>query len=173
MIEGVLGESLVLGLGLSDGAVDKFPRAEVYDGAGALVATVDLVHAANGMYRAAYAPAAAGRFSVHLRVYSDAPRTTIAGQYERVLEDLTVRAISQDVAFAKILGHLGENVRDDVLTYDANKRPLTFRRRIFASKGDAIASTPGGTGEGEIVTVLGSSSHFDSARWESLLRTLE
>jgi hypothetical protein len=67
-------------------------------------------------------------------------------------------------------GHAGLAVRDDALTWDANDRPLGFRRRIFPDSATAAASTPGGTGEGEIATIIVDASHVTAARWESLLR---
>ncbi len=67
-------------------------------------------------------------------------------------------------------GHAGLHVRDDALTWDANDRPLGFRRRIFPDRATAEASTPGGTGEGEIATILVDATHITAARWESLLR---
>lgn len=68
-------------------------------------------------------------------------------------------------------GDGGLNVRDDALTYDGNDRPLTLRRRIFADAATANASTPGGTGEGEIATVTISATHVTASQWQSLLRT--
>jgi hypothetical protein len=67
-------------------------------------------------------------------------------------------------------GHAGLAVRDDALSWDANDRPLGFRRRIFPDSATAAASTPGGTGEGEIATIIVDASHVNAARWESLLR---
>lgn len=173
MIEGVVGQALLLELSLSDGSAAKYPRARIYDATGALQTTVDLTHVSGGLYRGSWAVPVLGQYVAHYTVYADAPHTVVDATYDRVLDHLLIRALDQDTVFQKVLGHLGENVRDDVLTYDVNNRPLTFRRRIFASKAAALASTPGGTGEGEIVTVLGAAAHFDAAKWETLLRTLE
>ena len=75
-------------------------------------------------------------------------------------------------ALAAAFGNAGGNVRDDALTYDANNRPLTLRRRIFPDAATANASTPGGVGEGEIITVTISATQIDAAKWETLLRTI-
>ena len=45
-----LGDSLPLALVLPDGAVGKFPQAEVYGLAGTLLNTYDLTHRAKGLY---------------------------------------------------------------------------------------------------------------------------
>lgn len=173
MIEGVVGQALLIEASLSDAATAKFPRAIIYDELTAVATTVDLVHVANGMYFGSWTPAAVGAFVEHFTVFSDSGHTVIDPEYERRSTPVLVRAVNQDTAFQKILGHLGENVRDDALSYDVNNRPLTMRRRIFATKAAAIASTPGGTGEGEIVTITGSAAHFDAAKWSSLLSILE
>jgi len=75
-------------------------------------------------------------------------------------------------ALAAAFGNAGGNVRDDALTYDANNRPLTLRRRIFPDAATANASTPGGVGEGELITVTMSAVQIDAAKWETLLRTI-
>ena len=75
-------------------------------------------------------------------------------------------------ALAAAFGNAGGNVRDDALTYDANDRPLTLRRRIFPDAATANASTPGGVGEGELITVTMSAIQIDAAKWETLLRTI-
>jgi hypothetical protein len=75
-------------------------------------------------------------------------------------------------ALAAAFGNAGGNVRDDALTYDANDRPLTLRRRIFPDAATANASTPGGVGEGELMTVTISATQIDAAKWETLLRTV-
>ena len=75
-------------------------------------------------------------------------------------------------ALAAAFGNAGGNVRDDALTYDANDRPLTLRRRIFPDAATASASTPGGIGEGEVITVTIAATQIDAAKWETLLRTI-
>jgi hypothetical protein len=173
MIEGVVGQTLLLDLMLTDGDFSKYPRAAIFDAVGFLVTIIDLVHVSAGLYQISWVPTTAGHYSIRYVIYADPAHTTVDVSYERSADHVLIRALDQDTAFQKVLGHLGENVRDDVLTYDSNSRPLTFRRRIFPTRAAANASTPGGTGEGEIFTILGSSAHFDAARWETLLRTLE
>ncbi len=91
MIEAVTGASLVLELVLADGSTTRFPRATVYDSAGALHATVNLTHVATGLYQGSYTPAVAGHFSAIFIVYTDAGHTTVANQYDREAEHILVR----------------------------------------------------------------------------------
>lgn len=173
MREGIVGAAVLLELSLTDRAVGKFPRVRILDSAGLVVTLVPLVATADaGTYSATWTPGAAGQYTAVMDVYTDAG-FTILDVYERVADNIRVRVLEPDTVFQKLLGYSGENVRDDVLSYDLiTNRPLTFRRRIFANAAAAAASTPGGTGEGEIATVTGSATHFDAARWETLLRVL-
>jgi hypothetical protein len=159
MIEAITGEPI--------------PLATIYNAANTVVAVVDLLHVAGGLYRALHTPANAGHYCVQYVIFSDAGRTVISIGFERTSETMLVRGTNPDIAFSRILGHLGENVRDDVLSYDPNNRPLLIRRRIFASKAVAEASTIGGLGEGEICVITGTAEHFDALKWESLLRVKE
>lgn len=172
MVEGVVGIPLLLELSLTNGDTSRFPRAEIYTELGVLLTTLDLVHVANGLYRVLWTSSIPAQYAVHYTVFTDAGHTLGASAFDRVVDHIIIRSQSQDDSFRAILGHLGQNVRDDVLTYDANSRPIALRRRIFASAADALASTPGGVGEGEILTITGSALHFDAARWETLLRTV-
>lgn len=173
-MEGYAGQALILELSLVDRSATKFPRARVFNAAGSLVAgpfSLTAVAGAAGLYKATWTPGAAGYFVAFFDVFDDAG-FTIPAPYDVASEPVRIHALQQDLSFQKLLGHSGENVRDDVLAYDGlTNRPLTFRRRIFPDAATAAASTPGGTGEGEILTVTGTATHFDAARWETLLRT--
>jgi hypothetical protein len=174
MIEGYVGEAILLELVLADRATGKYPRARVLDASGVqLGGTIPLSPspATGWAYWGAWTPSSAGQFFVVYDTFDDAGFTVLS-IHEPGEDHLLIHDIQQDLGFRKTLGHLGENVRDDVLSYDLNNRPLTFRRRIFATQAAANLSTPGGSGEGEIATVIGSAIHYDAARWETLVRTL-
>lgn len=168
-----MGQPVLLELVLVDRATGKYPRAKILDEVGVQLALVLLSPspAVPWSYQGAWTPSDPGQVTAVYEVFQDAGHT-VPTTHEPGQDPIRVHALGQDLSFQKLLGHLGENVRDDVLSYDANARPLTFRRRIFPTKALADASTPGGAGEGEIVTVVGAATHFDAARWETLLRTL-
>jgi len=173
-VEGYVGQPVLLELALADRASGKYPRARIFDSSGVQLGVpipMVPVPAVSGLYRASWVSGAAGQYSAFYDVYADAG-FTVMEDYEPGLDMVRVHVTDPDVGFQRTLGHLGENVRDDVLGYDANNRPLSFRRRIFPDKATADASTPGGTGEGEIATIVGAAAHFDPARWETLLRTV-
>lgn len=191
MSEGLVGSPVLVELVLDDRASGLYPRARVIDKTGAQVSPVlNLAEAPawSGLYQAEWLTPSAGDFSVVFEVWMDAGYT-IAADYDAAVEHL--RVLDPDDAVDNILdaalaGHLtagtvgealkiafaegGGATRDDALTWDANDRPLTMRRRIFPDAATAAASTPGGTGEGEVITLTVSASHVTASRWQSLLR---
>ena len=188
MIEVEAASAVLLELALKDGSVNFYPRAEVYDSASSLVTTVNLAHVAGGLYQGTLPAQAVGQYSVIFLTYSDPGHTTLAG-FERVSEHIQwvltvgervwteailahVSAGSAAEALFSAFGNAGGNVRDDALAYDGNSRPVTLRRRIFPNAATANASTIGGTGEGEIITVTISAAHVDATKWSTLLRTI-
>jgi hypothetical protein len=175
VILGYASQPLLLELGLSDRAA-KHPQVAILNTAGSPVAgPLDMVGIGTppGLYHASWAVPVVGQFTAWFNVYAD-PAHTILAPYEPVVEHIRVQELGPDQSFRKLLAHHGENVRDDVLTYDgATGRPLTFRRRIFPDAATANLSTPGGAGEGEIATITGTAIHIDSTKWSSLLRKLQ
>jgi len=77
-IETQLGDTARLTLQLADGVTTLFPRATIYNGGIVPVAAVNLDHVGLGMYRADWIPPYAGGFTAVYRVFSDAPRTSLA-----------------------------------------------------------------------------------------------
>ncbi len=155
-----LGDPLPLSLTLLDGDTGMFPQAHVYDSAGSSVAgsPFDLTHVALGRYtNTAFTPTAEDIYTALFITYTNAGHTSESAVHGRVEESYDVKAIE-------------EFVRDDALTFDANNKLLTARRRIFPTAALANASTPGGTGEGEISTFDVTATHTDATKWESLLR---
>lgn len=175
MLIGYTGVAVTLRLVLGDRTVDKYPRARVCDSSGVIVGSainMTAVGSFSGLYTCTFTPAAAGQFTVMFDVYSDSGHTTLV--YEPAIEPLRVYDLDLDTVLGRLLGHAGENVRDDVLTTDpVTGQPLTFRRRLFATKAAANASTPGGTGEGEIATFTCSATYSDAIHWDTFLRVKE
>lgn len=191
MSEGLVGSPVLVELVLDDRAGGKFPRARIIDSTGAQIGTPLLLVGApawTGLYQAEWASPVAGQFSVVFEVYEDAG-FTIQSDYVPTVEHLRVLDPNDAISSlldAPLAGHLtagsvgealkiafadgGGAVRDDAITYDANDRPLTLRRRIFPDAATAAASTPGGTGEGEVITISVNASHLSPSRWQSLLR---
>lgn len=93
MLSVVVGEDVVLDLALADGDTGSFPQAIVYNSAGAVVATVNLSHVADGLYQGTFLGAdnsVLGIFAAHFIVYQDPGHTITANKYDRVSEDLVV-----------------------------------------------------------------------------------
>lgn len=92
MIQGFVEDSLLLELMLADGDTGMFPRATVYNDAGALQATIDLTHVALGLYQGLWTSPTAGHFSVAFVVYSNSGHTTVSNKYDRTAEHVLVVA---------------------------------------------------------------------------------
>ena len=128
VITGIIGDALLLELGLSDGNVGKFPRVTLYAADTALEATVDLVHTAAGMYQGTYVPAALGHFSASYIVYNEVGRTTIATEYEQTADHVFVRNdTGADLDFLR-----------KVLTNRRETNPATGRLDIYNDADDAV-----------------------------------
>jgi hypothetical protein len=191
MAEGVLGQPLLLELALSDRASGRFPRARIIDDTGAQIgAALDMTEAAawSGLYQTTWPVPVAGMFSAVFEVWMDA-LYSVPADYEAAVEGVRIvdpQDVVDDILDADLNPHLtagtvgeslklafaegGGAVRDDALTWDSNNRPLTMRRRIFPDAATAAASTAGGTGEGEVITITVDATHVSAVRWGSLLR---
>jgi len=73
---------------LPDGASDQYPQAAIYDDAGILLTTLDLLHVANGLYAPASAYLMPDRsfVSVVYIVYSDSGHISESDIYQRDLD---------------------------------------------------------------------------------------
>jgi hypothetical protein len=175
MLTGYTDVSLLLRLCLGDRNTGRFPRVRIVNSAGSVVGSaIDMTAVAgvDGLYTATWVPTDAGQYTAMFDVYSDAGHTTLV--YDATMEPVRIYEVEPDAAIGRLLGHSGENVRDDVLTTDPTTgAPLTFRRRLFASKAAAEASTEGGTGEGEIATLTCTAEYSDAIHWSTLLRVKE
>lgn len=169
----VPGETIPLTVTLEDGDASQFPQARVYNEAGTQVgSSVNLTHVFGGTYLTTFtvpsSPAGGQKYTANITVYSDAGHTIVSTTYGRteLLINADAAFLVRDVSLsapAVVAGSLGEGIlgalnakvayRLDVLTRDANGFATTARLRIFPSQALAAASTPGATGEGEIITV--------------------
>lgn len=95
MIITSVSEAVPLTLVLWDGATTLYPRAKVYADA-TLVATVPLVHVAEGYYLGAWVPGVTGQYSVVYTVYTDAGFLTTAPTYEKAQDRVLVLGTSLD-----------------------------------------------------------------------------
>lgn len=196
MIQGEPGVPLLLSLMLDDGQSGRYPRAKIIDSDGIQVGSpIDLTEAVafSGLYQGEWATPVSGDYAAAFEVYSDAGYTTLA-DYVLTSDHIRIRSNSVDLNATAIdaiwdevlSGHLADGsagrslfaaggmaglyIRDDAVTYDSNDRPTKVRRRWFTTSAAAQASTPGGTGEGEVLTVEGDATHISASRWQSLLR---
>jgi len=179
LIEAEVSGTVLLTLALKDGSTGESPLATVKDSAGVPIAgsPFALTDEGSGLYQAVFAAPAEGDYSVLFETSG----------FETVSEQLRVRdPIDEQVWGATLAsfidpgstgealiiagGQGGLNARVDALAYDANDRPTSFRVRIFPDATTAGASTAGGTGEGEIVTLTETGTWIDAVKWQSLLR---
>lgn len=182
------GETFSLSVQLASRETNKFPLARLYADGIPYSFPVALSHISDGFYSAT-ASAVVGVYDVVIEIYNDAIHT-ILSDYQPSTETVVVEdwadtanaVLSADVnsnlnpgtvgeMLASLAGEVGLHVRDDALAYDTNDRPLSFRRRIFPDAATAASSTPGGTGEGEIITINVNATHSSASRWSTLLRT--
>lgn len=196
MIQGEPGIPLLLELMLVDRTSSVYPRARIIDDAGSQIGSpIDLSPAPgfSGLYQGQWLIPVAGDFSAAFEVFQDAGYSALA-DYEPTVEHIRIREPAVDLSAAAVdsiwdellSSHLidgsagralfasggmaGLHIRDDAVTYDVNDRPTKVRRRFFTSAASAAASTPGGTGEGEVLTIEGDATHISATKWQSLLR---
>jgi hypothetical protein len=168
MILGTVGQPVLVEVVLADRSAVKYPRAKVLDAAGTLVTTLPMTHrsAFVGTYQAAWtSPALAGHYSVAFEVFNDAGFTVLS-DHEPGVEH--IRVVSDfELALVKLLAHQGENVRDTVLVADVGTgRPLTARRKLYATKADALADVS------PIATIDVVATYPGPSTWNDLVRTL-
>ena len=168
MILGTVGKPLLLELVLADRAGGKFPRARIIDSGGAqLGSTIDLTAAPAwvGLYQGSWTVPVAGHYSVVFETYHDALHT-LPTDHEPGVEH--VRIVSDfELSLLKLLAHQGENVRDTMLTPDpATGRPLVARRKLYATKADALADVS------PIATIDVTASYPGPLTWTELVRVL-
>jgi hypothetical protein len=90
----------------TDGRVDLFGRARIYDNTGTLGTTVSLNHTAEGMYSAEHTPVASGYFNIVYEFFMDDVFTISAG-YEKQGEILDVSDFRTNIL--RLLGLAHDN----------------------------------------------------------------
>ncbi len=142
---------------IADGSEDLYPRARLYDQDDTLLATVPLVHVAEGMYGADYTFTDEGHVFVIVTVYTDAGFTT-PGDYDKEADEIEVTAtipaaildaLLEDHLVADSVGEsltlmrglLQQNFVLDQPVYNAAGLLTSSRIRIFPTAADATAGT--------------------------------
>ena len=169
--------SLGVSLTLEDGNTGQYPNVQLVDSTGSLIGSpVNLDHAHDGTYVGVIPalPASTGYYHLHFAVWTDVSRTVASSIYGRDNETLLIQTQTADIAgqvweenladhlVSGTMGHAiallkgisaKSNMRFDNAVYDSNGFMTSARIRVFADSTSASASTPGGTGEGEIFTL--------------------
>jgi hypothetical protein len=167
MILGTVAKPLLLELVLADRDPSKFPRVTIYTAAGAplLPIAMTAVPGFAGLYQASWPVPTQGHFTAAFEVFDDAGFTSLS-DHEPGVEH--VRVVTDfELALLKLLAHQGENVRDEVLTADPGTgRPLTARRKLYATKADALADV------NVIATIDVTAAYPGPSTWDELVRVL-
>jgi len=169
---------------LGDGLTGLYPQAKVYSAAGALVATVALVHIAEGLYGANWTPSVIGYYAGVFTVYTDSGHTTPSTDYEKSGDEIEVTAtMTDDVleallvdhmdsgsvgeAITLMLGLLHHNFLLDNPTYNDDGLLTAARIRIFPTAADTTA----GTNALATYAVVGTADPDDESRPLTYKRT--
>lgn len=136
-IWGTVNEPSVLSFLAADGRTDLYAQIRIYNGAGSLVATLNPVHVAEGLYQVSYTPTSEGDFQVVAQFYFDIPRTVDAG-YDKQGETLTVNSVKTNVS--RLLGLAHENTVVDQQTYNGDGLLTSARLRVYDSAANASAA---------------------------------
>lgn len=134
MLLATVNEAVTLSMLAADGRTDLYGQARVYNSVGGLVATVNLSHAAEGLYQSNYTPTTEGYFQIVFQLYFDAGRTVDAG-YEHQGETLDVNSFRTNIL--RILGLLHENAVVDQQSYDGDGNLTQARIRSYNSATNA------------------------------------
>lgn len=112
--------------------IDRYPQAKVYNSAGTLVATKDLVHVASWLYTdTTYIPTAKWEYSVIYTIYTDAPHTVLDTTYDSYQDVITV----EDWADFKqsISGISSQVVSDMLVVADSFKANVSWLSTVTTS----------------------------------------
>jgi len=137
MLLATVNEAVTLSVLASDGRTDLYAQARIYNSSNILISTIDLAHAAEGLYQIQHTPTTEGYFSVVYQLYSDIGRTIDAG-YEHQGEALDVNSFRTNIL--KVLGLVHENTVVDMQVYDVDGNLLSARVRAYDSAANASAA---------------------------------
>lgn len=166
MIQIEVGTDLLLSFLLESGSETVFPRAIIYDDAGATVATLSMSSIADGLYRVLHPGLVVGSYQVVFESFDDAGFTIPTANISRGEESVEVvdvvadRVLNASIAgrtangtFGRALAlagaHAGHNsVLDGGAGFSSVQNNTsnnleTCRLRVFATEAAALAATPG------------------------------
>ena len=134
MLLATVNEAVTLSMLASDGRTDLYGQARVYNSSGGLVTTLNLTHAAEGLYQTNYTPTIEGFFNVAYQFYFDSGHTVDAG-YEKQGETMDVNSFRTNIL--RILGLVHENSVVDQQSYDTDGNLVQARIRAYDSTANA------------------------------------
>lgn len=141
MIQATLNEAVPLQMLATDGREDLYGLVRIYDDAGALVASLPLVHVAEGLYSASWTPAIEGWFSAVTELFFDSAYTVDAG-YEKAGEQIEVTQTKTNIL--RMLGLVYDNSIIDQQVFDADDNLLSARIRAYDTKANALLAGTAG-----------------------------
>jgi len=160
------GETVYLATNLSDGEEGMYPQAVIYRaGTGTKVATVSLIHRADGVYDAPWTPEQTGIYTALFITYMDADHTVENIIYGRASEQIIVSSASVDdlsVTLARSMGLLHENAFIDNTVYSGASL-IGARVRIFEDSESAQAATDGGSETAGLIGTYTITSEIEGA----------
>ena len=146
-----IGDPAELALVLENGDETRYPQVNIYEpGNSTPVATLDLDHTAEGMYRNTWTPGSVGHYHCVYTVYDDVAHTIKNADFSRELDHILVQqdiaAIINDIhnKVIEILNLQENNVFIDLTEYDECCQVVTSRVRVFDSAANANMATDGG-----------------------------
>lgn len=156
MAHAIVSEQYPLRAQYGDAALGVFPRAFIYNQAGALVGTSDLASISGGLYGATVVFGTEGYYSIVYVTYSDAGHTIVNNTYDREAEQVEVTKDAPDAvwdalindhlisgstgeAVAIIRGLLQHNYILDETDYNSKGLLIGGRIRVFRTKADTDA----------------------------------
>lgn len=128
MLLATVNEAVTLSMLASDGRTDLYGQVRVYNSSGSLIDTLNLAHAAEGVYSVQHTPTTEGYYNLVYQLYFDTGRTVDAG-YEHQGELMDVNSFRTNIL--KNLGLDHENTVVDQQTYDVDGNLQTARVRAY------------------------------------------
>lgn len=167
-----IGEPADLALVLENGDETKFPQVNIYEPSNATpIHTMDLDHAAEGMYRPdpAWTPGAVGHYHGIYTVYDDAARTVKSADFSKemdhILVQLDLASMLQEIGdnVLELLGLREENIFMDLTKYDECCQLTSMRIRVFDTPAHADAATDGGSEVLGLIALYQITSNYEGA----------
>lgn len=134
MLRATLNEAVPIQVLASDGRVDLYAKAYLYDVAGSLLASLDLPHLATGLYGSTYIWNTEGYFTVVYRLFYDSGFSSPADyDYESELVEVS----SDKTNIFRLLGLLHHKAVLDQQTYDNAGNLTSARLRAYDTQSNA------------------------------------